>query len=251
MSILQINPASSPFVHVAAKLVLYLHIGAGSIGLLSGAAAFIFRKGSRLHRIAGKVFVVSMMIMSAIGASVAPFLPVPERASMLAGVLTFYLVLTAWTAVNRKPGTVGAFDAGMLMVSLCITAAGALFIWLAANSPTGTLDGQPRQAFFLFLILGGIGVLGDLRLIIRKGVFGAERIARHLWRMGAALFIATSSLFLGQPQVFAASLRAYLFVPVALVVAVLVFWLGRVSFDAACKRPRRQRTFSNLQSESG
>lgn len=40
-----------------------LHISAGAIGLLSGAAAISFSKGSERNRAAGNVFVVSMLIM--------------------------------------------------------------------------------------------------------------------------------------------------------------------------------------------
>ncbi|MES2102428.1 MAG: hypothetical protein V4634_00300 [Pseudomonadota bacterium] len=238
MSVLQVSAGSSELVRAAATLVLFLHIGAGSIGLLSGAAALIFRKGSRLHRMAGQLFVGSMLTMSAIGAGVAPFLPVPERATVVAGVVTFYLVLTAWTAVRRKAGTVGPFDIGALFVSLGITAASLTLIWMASYSPTGTLDGQPRQAFYLFVIIGAIAAVGDVRLILRRGIAGGERIARHLWRMCAALFIAAGSLFLGQQQVFPASLRGspWLFVPEMAVLALLLFWLCRVFYNSTYKR---------------
>ena len=238
MSVLQVNPDSSALVHVAAAVVLYLHISAGSVGLLSGAAALALRKGSRLHRLSGQVFVGTMLIMSAIGACVAPFLPVPERASVVAGALTFYLVLTAWTAVRRKVGRGGAFDAGVLLASLCITAAGVTFIWMAAQSPTGTLDGQPREAFYLFVLIGTVAVVGDIRLILGPGVAGAVRIARHLWRMCAALFIANASLLQGQQQVFAQSLRGspWLLVPLLVVVALLLFWLCRVYFSASYRQ---------------
>ena len=249
MTILQLSPDSSAMVRSAAAIVLYLHISVGSVGLLSGVGALILRKGSRLHRVTGKIFVISMMIMSAVGAGVAPFLPNPEWASVLAGVLTFYLVETAWTAVKRKPGAVGLFDVVALLASMSIAVASVLCIVIASNSMTGTLNGQPRQAFFLFLFLGSIAALGDLKRLLRRGVdaHSAERIARHLWRMCAALFIATASLFLGQQQVFPAALRAYLFVPVALVIAALVFWLGRVCFSATYKP---QCNASNLQARS-
>ena len=69
-------------------------------------------------------------------------------------------------------------------------------------------------------------------MILRGGVFGKHRIARHLWRMCFALFVAAASVFLGQPQVFPALMREgqVLFVPVVLVVAVLFYWLIRVLF---------------------
>ena len=154
MTVLHIDPDSSALVHAAAAAILYLHIGAGSVALLSGAAAFVFRKGSDPHRLAGKIFVVTMLIMSAIGAMVAPFLPTPERASVVAGVLTFYLVLSSWTAVRRTPGQIGSFDYGLLLTSVSVTCAGAWFFWLASQNPRGMLDGQPGAAFVMFMIIG-------------------------------------------------------------------------------------------------
>ncbi len=184
-----------------------------------------------------------MLNMSAIGTIVAPFLPVPERASVLAGMTTFYLVLTAWASVRRKTGSLGQlFDGGALFASLGISAVAALFIWMASQSSNGTLDGQPRQAFYLFAIIGLIAVVGDLRLVLRRGIAGAERIARYLWRMGAALFIAAGSLFLGQQQIFPASLRgsAWFFVPELVILASLLFWLCRVLFGASYWRQRNR-----------
>ncbi|WP_428504983.1 hypothetical protein [Roseateles sp.] len=242
MATLYISPESSPLVHAAAAAVLYLHIGAGSVGILSGAAAFVFRKGTPLHRRIGKIFVVSMLIMSGIGACVAPFLPTPERASVIAGVLTFYLVLSSWMAVKRKPGELGKFDHGLLLTSLSITGAGAYFLWLAMQNPRGMLDGQPSAAFVMFVIIGSLAAVGDLRLIIQRGVTGATRLARHLWRMTVALFIAANSLFLGQPQVFPKAVQqsGLLNMPALLILALLLFWLGHTAWGAH-KRKRARR----------
>jgi hypothetical protein len=234
MAVLHINPESSALVHAAAATILYLHIGTGGFGLLSGAAAFVFRKGSDLHRLAGKIFVASMLIMSAIGAAVAPFLPTPERASVVAGVLTFYLVLSSWTAVRRKPGQIGAFDYGLLVTSLSVTGAGVYFFWLASQNPRGMLDGQPGAAFVMSIIIGSLAAVGDLRLILNRGVTGATRLARHLWRMTMALFIAANALFLGQPQVFPKEVQksGLLGVPALLILGLLLFWLGHVAWGA-------------------
>lgn len=242
MATLYINPENSPLVHAAAAAVLYLHIGAGSVGILSGAAAFVFRKGTPLHCLIGKIFVISMLIMSGIGAVVAPFLPTPERASVIAGILTFYLVLSSWVTVKRKPGELGRFDHGLLPTSLSITGAGAYFLWLAMQSPRGMLDGQPGAAFVMFVIIGSLAAVGDLRLIIQRGVTGATRLARHLWRMTVALFIAANSLFLGQPQVFPKAVQqsGLLNMPALLILALLLFWLGHTAWGAH-KRKRARR----------
>lgn len=238
MAVLHVSPESPALVHAAAAAILYLHIGAGSVALLSGTAAFVFRKGSSRHRLAGKIFVVSMLIMSAIGATVAPFLPTPERASVVAGGLTFYLVLSAWTAVTRKPGRIGAYDYGLLLASLSVTMAGAYFFGLAMQDPRGMLDGQPGAAFVMFMLIGSLAAVGDLRLILKRGVSGATALARHLWRMTVALFIAANSLFLGQQQVFPQALRqsGLLNVPALLILLLLLYWLGQVAWGVQRRR---------------
>jgi len=240
VSVLHISPDSHVLVHAAAAAVLYLHVGAGTVGLLAGAAAFVFRKGSRLHRQAGNVFVIAMLVMSAIGATVAPFLPTPERASVIAGVLTFYLVLSSWAAVKRKLGQIGAFDYGLLLTAIAVVGFSAYLKGLAAESPNGKLDGQPAAAFVMFMIIGSLAAVGDLRLILQRGVSGAVRLARHLWRMTAALFIAANALFLGQPQVFPKALQGWLFLPALLILGLLLYWLGHVGYGALRRRARSQ-----------
>lgn len=244
MTILYISPESSALVHAAAAAVLYLHIGAGSVGILSGAAVFVFRKGTPLHRLIGKIFVIAMLIMSGIGAAVAPFLPTPERASVVAGVLTFYLVLSAWMTVKRTPGQPGRFDHGLLLTSLSVVAASAYLCWLASRNPQGMLDGQPGAAFVMFIVIAGLAAAGDLRLILNPGVGAATRLARHLWRMTVALFIAANSLFLGQAQVFPQAVQksGLLMLPALLILALLLFWLGHTAW--AARRRRRARSLA-------
>ncbi len=234
--ILEIDPASPAWVHAAANTVLYLHIGGGGVGLVSGAAALYFRKGSTPHRIAGNFFFVSMLIMSGIGATVSPFLP--DRISSVAGLVTFYLVLTSWVTVRRKENSTGGFEIGAMIIALAAAATGVVFAQIAANSPTGLLDQQPPGPGYLMAGIAGIGAFFDLTVILRGGIAGAQRIARHLWRMCVALFIASASLFFGQPQVFPEPLRDSLIlaVPVLAPIILMLFWLGFVFLTKTFKR---------------
>ena len=228
MSVLQLSAASGPVAHVLAAAVLYLHIGAGAVGLVSGAAAVITRKGSRHHRLAGKVFVLAMLVMALIGACVAPFLPVPERATMLAGVLTFYLVLTGFLALRHPGQGVQLTDIATLLISLGLLGTSALLMKLASASPTGTLDGQPYQAFLMFVLFSTVSAAGDVMFLLKGGYQGAMRLSRHIWRMCASLFIAAGSFFLGQQKVFPESLQntLWLGIPQIAVLLVLLYWLG-------------------------
>jgi len=51
--------------------LLLFHISGATAGLLSGPASMSFRKGSPGHRVAGNVFFVSMLSMSAAGTYLA------------------------------------------------------------------------------------------------------------------------------------------------------------------------------------
>lgn len=199
---LELDESAPQWASIGAASLLYLHIAGGTFGILSGIVAIAAQKGSPVHRAAGKVFFGSMFIAYAIGAGVAPFLETGQRPNFVAGVLSLYLLVTAWQTVRISRIAPGAFEYAGLMISLGITALGLLFMYMGANSPTGTIDGSPPQAFILFAIAGLFAASGDLHLILSKGLTGAARIARHLWRMCFSFFIATTSLFLGQPQVF-------------------------------------------------
>lgn len=205
------------------------------MGILSGAAAAFFRKGSPLHSLAGKVFVISMLIMSGVAAGVAPFLN--QRVNVVAALVTFYLVLTAWVAAKRRVRAVNAWDRAGLVFIASLAAYTLYLQQLAANSPSGTLDGSPPQAFYIFVLIGAFATFGDALLLWRGGITGMQRIARHLWRMMVALFVAVGSLFLGQPQVFPEPLRqsdGLRAIPVLLVILTLLYWLLRL----AIKRQR-------------
>jgi hypothetical protein len=227
---LHVNPGSPWWLFATANLILFLHVAGGSVGIISGFVTLLSRKGERLHRAAGTVFFVSMLIMATIGAGASPFLPVPQMANVAAGVLTFYLVATGWMAIRRKDGGIGRFEKGGLAVALAVVAAGAMFARMASNSPTGTFANTPPQAFYVFMIIGTIAAIGDLRVILRGGISGSARIARHLWRMCAALTIASGSFFLGQQKVMPAFMHGspWLFVPVFAPLLLMAFWLIRV-----------------------
>ncbi len=79
--------------------ITLLHIFTGAVALVAGAIALLVTKGSSLHRKSRRVFVGAMLLMSAPGAVIAAFVPV--RVSVVAGMLTFYLVLTSLLTVRR------------------------------------------------------------------------------------------------------------------------------------------------------
>jgi hypothetical protein len=216
--------------------VLHLHIGSGAVGMLSGFVAMSFRKGSRRHALAGDVFVISMLILSASGVLLAAAKSQPGN--ILGGTLTFYLVATAWMTASRSDVKTGIFDWIALLVVLAVSACQLTFGLEAALSQTGLKYGYSPGPYFF---LGSVAVLaatGDIRMLVRRGISGSQRIARHLWRMCFAWFIASASIFLAREHVFPALLRktGILFVLSFLPLILMIFWLLRVCFTSAFKQ---------------
>jgi len=213
--------------------LLWVHIAGGAVGLLSGFLALALRKGSQRHRVVGRVFAVSMMCMGGAAAWLAVMKSQPSN--VLGGTLTLYFVATAWVTVRRRAGETSKFDWGALLVPLAV---GAILVTngiQALNSPTGAKYGVPAGMHFFLGAIALSAAVGDVRMLLRGGVFGVQRIARHLWRMCFGLWIAAGSVFLARQQLFPAFLRnsGALYFLTALPLLMMIFWLIRIRFTRA------------------
>ena len=213
--------------------VLILHIVGGTAGLLSGIAAVSARKGETVHRVAGTVFFVSMLIMSAMATWLA--IPLQQWGNVIAGIFTFYLVSTAWMTVRRKEGSIGTFEIGAMLVALSGALAILYFGIQALGSPKPPPGGAPVAAYFIMAGVAGLAAALDLKVILRGGIAGIPRVARHLWRMCFALFIASGS-FYTQFIVRKVHMPAFLhhspllFIPIIAPLFLILFWMIRVRF---------------------
>ena len=222
------------------KLLLWPHIAAGIAAILLGAIAVGARKGGRMHVKAGTWFVIAMLVLGVTAAILEPFRAVPG--SPINGVLPCYFVATSWATVRRRDGAAGWFEIAACAVALGL---GALLLWggfTGTKTPAGV---GPVFALASVCLLAGVL---DLHAILRT-LSPAARLARHLWRMCFAFFIATGSFFLGQQKVMPVAVRdsPILFVLAFAPFAVMLFWLVRVRFRPKALRlapPVSPRDFS-------
>ena len=208
--------------------ILVFHICGGVVGILAGFAAMSFRKGSRWHRVAGNLFFVAMMVM---GSSAA------YLGNVVGGLLACYLVATAWLTGRRREAQTNFFDWTAFLFALSV---GVFLVVHGVRLVTGAVapkPGVPNGMIFFLGFVSLIAAAGDIRMLVRGGVFGRQRIARHLWRMCFSFFVATGSFFLGQQQVFPKAWRgaAVWFIPALLPLAAMIFWLVRIRFAKAYK----------------
>lgn len=226
--------------------ILLVHICGGTVGLLSGTAAMFFRKGSPRHVLAGKVFVASMLVMAAGAAYLGVIKHQPANTG--GGIFTFYLILTAWLTARRADGETSKLDWAALLIPSVL----GILTWTngiqVVRSGASSQAGVPVGMIFFMGSVQLLAATGDVRMLIRGGVLGAKRIARHLWRMCFGLFTASGSFFLGPSnrplRLLSAvgigqhlpralfSTGVYLFLTV-LPLVLLIFWLVRVRFSNA------------------
>jgi hypothetical protein len=157
----------------------------------------------------------------------------PQMITFLAGVFTCYLVATAWVAIRRTERKIGLFEFASPLVALTIGVAGVIFGLEALKSASGLKDGFPAEPYFFFAAIAMLAMALDVNLLFRHGLIGRHRIARHVWRMSFALYIAMGSLFTGPgAKAFPESIResSLLAVPENLVAVLMLFWLARVLF---------------------
>jgi len=164
--------------------------------------------------------------MAALGTAIAAGMR--EPLAFVPGLVTFYLVATAWAAVKRPQGEVGRFEQVAAFAGVAIAATGAGLALAASALPLGAILG-------LFAVLAGFAAWQDFTVVRRGGVAGPDRLARHLWRMCAALTIAAFSFFLGQQDEFPKALQGpHNAIPPLAVLTAMVFWLVRL------RRPARR-----------
>src|SRR5205823_13739209 len=99
------------------------------------------------------------------------------------GILTVYLIGTAWLTARRRDGETSRFDWVLLLIPL----ANGILSWMTGvkvlRSGHRSLDGVPVG---MTLFMGSVCLLaaaGDVRMLVSGGVAGVKRISRHLWRM--------------------------------------------------------------------
>jgi uncharacterized membrane protein len=213
-------------------MVLQIHIAAAGLAIVLGAVALLVKKGGTIHRRSGLLFVYAMVVMG-ITASILEFHKSPSATNMVAALMTVYFVLTALTTVRPVSRWTRGINVVALLVAIGLALSsinGGVKIF---NLPGRVYNGVP---FFMPFFLGTILLLaaaGDVR-IMRFGMpRGGPRLARHLWRMCFALFIAAGSFFSIRhrvarilPEPFTTGpMRA---LPILLLFGAMFYWLWRV-----------------------
>ena len=222
-------------------MLLPIHIVAGGLAIILGAVALSVKKGGTTHRRSGMLFVYAMVVMG-VTASILEYLESAAATNLVAALMSIYFVGTALTTVRPISRWTRVIDVAALVVAAGLALVSILGGIKGVSTPGLSSGGVPfRTIGVMSFILAAVLLLaaaGDVR-ILRSGMpRGGPRLARHLWRMCFALFIAAGSFFSIRervakilPEPFTTGwMRA---LPILLLFGAMFYWLWRVR----CRRP--------------
>lgn len=157
-----------------------LHVTLGVTAVFAAIAALAARKGSRLHRRAGWVFTVAMLVAAATTWIFMITHLLPQ--AMVQATVLIYAVGTAVLALNPRwrGARTGEFA---LFGLLCLVMLGAL--WIAARLYLRDSPLFPGP-LAMFAILGFFAAL-DVRYLRLEHVSRIDRVRRHALRMALAV----------------------------------------------------------------
>jgi hypothetical protein len=218
------------------QTLLPIHIAAGGLAIVLGAVALSVKKGGAIHRRSGMLFVYAMLVMGTT-ASILEFRRSAAATNVVAALMSMYFVGTALTTVRPASRWTRAINVAALLV-----AAGLAFISIVGgvngvNRPGLSPGGVPFRTIgvmsFVLATVLLLATIGDVRVMLSGMPQGGPRLARHLWRMCFALFIAAGSFFSIRERVAkilpepltGGWMRA---LPILLLFGAMFYWLWRV-----------------------
>jgi uncharacterized membrane protein len=165
-------------------LILF-HAVLGGLALAGGLTALIVKKGSSLHKLAGKVFFWCMLV-GVLASLVICWLPDHENVFLFViGIFSLYMILSGYRALGYVKRGLQATDWAIAW-SMMITAVAMLVIALL----------QGGNAMVLLLIFGFLSFFmsfGDLRIFRNPEKLRSSWLKLHVSKMIGGYIAATTA----------------------------------------------------------
>lgn len=200
------------------SLLIVAHVGAGFVSLAAAAmaiAARIFPLPHKVHVLAGRVFVVSMLTVCI--SALALGMMTGNAFLVLLAIFSGYLASVGWSSATNRSGTPTLFERGRAW-GMCVAAV-AMICYGIAVTQRGGGPGIVSIAFgTIALLLAG----SDVRALRQGGRRGPLRIVKHLTMMLGATNAAVTAFvvvnFTFRPQF------VLWLVPTACFVPMIILW---------------------------
>ncbi len=137
-------------------ILIYIHAFFGGIALIAGIGIVILKKGTKQHKLLGKVFSYGMIISSAISMPIA-LMPVHKNPFLFSiSLFTIYLILTGQRALLHKGKKEVSNIDKVISMAMILTSSAMLFKGVYGIT-------QEAYGNILYLFFGGFGLLLSLK----------------------------------------------------------------------------------------
>ena len=164
------------------KIALFAHIIAGFVALITGLCAMITKKGGKTHRLNGKIFFYSMLLVSASAIFIS--LVRTNMFLLMVGIFAFYQNYSGYRAIHNK--------------SLRLSIADKLVLF-AATINSGFMIFSFNPVLVVFGFISGSLVIDDFRIYLllarNKEIPKSQWLVKHIGMMTGS-YIATFTAFL-------------------------------------------------------
>ncbi|WP_282076229.1 hypothetical protein [Maribacter aquivivus] len=204
------------------EIFIYIHAFFGGVGLITGIASIVVKKGRLNHKRLGKWFSWSMIISSAISLVIARMPNHINTFLFLIGIFTIYMVLAGNRALTFKSIKKTKANLTDKLVSGSMVFSALLMIGFGIN---GLINGYSHSILFLFFgIIGLFLPYGDYKLF--KSTLENRKLwlINHLSRMlGALIASVTAFIVAGMHQ---DTLWAWI-TPSVIGTAYIIYWIKK------------------------
>ncbi|APA63562.1 hypothetical protein [Maribacter sp. 1_2014MBL_MicDiv] len=204
------------------SISIFIHAFFGGVGLITGIASIVVKKGQKNHKLLGKWFSWSMIISSAISLVVARMPNHMNTFLFLIGIFTIYMVLAGNRALTFKSIKKTKANYTDKLVSGIMILSAMLMI---AFGIIGLIKGYNQSILFLFFGCFGLFMpYGDFKLYSTTLENRKLWLINHLSRMlGALIASVTAFIVAGMHQ---DTLWAWI-TPSVLGTAYIIYWIKK------------------------
>ena len=204
--------SSAPFDPIS----YYVHIAIGVIGLVAAIIALSVRKGSRAHILAGRVFAISILVVSL--TSVAMLMVRVAPPLIVSTAAAIYAIGTALLALKPSSSLVKVGEFALTGLQI---AAAILFLSIAI--PEVRAGVVPAIGPIVILFIPIVLLIGDVNFHLNAKRRAQLRVRRHLSRMIWAFVISVRAPIVEVNGSLHIPVPLILFVP--LLVTPVIIWL--------------------------
>ena len=200
-------------------LIRFIHIPLGGIALLCGGISLVSKKGSRLHKKAGRVFFFSMLFL-AFSALVISLLPNHESAFLFSiGVFSSYFLISGIRSLKHKKKEARIkIDK---VIAYLVTTTGFLMVTYPV-----LFFGKLNIVLLFFRLIGIVFGIRDLYKLKNSDLLRKGWLNSHLGKMTGGYISAVTAFFVVNEIL--PGLWNW-FIPTLIGSIYITFWMKKVS----------------------